>query len=357
MTRESKRSARAKRSKTSAKMLRRERDPNETANILERYDSLNRILDPTPPKVGEEVIEEEPEEDDAVDVVEDVVNHESIKEVDVVADVVNHESIKEVDVVADVVNHESIKEVDVVEDCVNHESIKEVDVVEDCVNHESIKEVDVVEDCVNHESIKEVDVVADVVNHESIKEVDVVEESQEPKSTPLKEEERVLDNLLEKDTPMSQAPKSPPLDSVEEEIPQTSASQEPLNTDKIVHNEVFPNRKSVDPIVPRQTILKEEGPSAGLLGSPFILYGAIGLASLLILFFLFRKSSPNPNTSNPAPGTGPIIVDVTETAGKEAERSIKNSVNRVSSPRIVFGDLRKNPSLMVAPPMTPAHSN
>jgi hypothetical protein len=91
--------------------------------------------------------------------------------------------------------------------------------------------------------------------------------------------------------------------------------------------------------------IKTDSASMFSLSNPLMKYGLMILAAMIVLgvFFLGKK----PKTS------GPVIVDVTETEGGE-KKSVRNSVNRVSSPRIVFGDLRKNPSLMVAPPMTPA---
>lgn len=83
--------------------------------------------------------------------------------------------------------------------------------------------------------------------------------------------------------------------------------------------------------------------SQSILSSPMVKYGLPIIGGILFLFIIFRKSSKP---------TGPIIVDVTE-SGNGEKKSVRNSVNRVSSPRIVFGDLRKNPSLMVAPPITP----
>lgn len=80
--------------------------------------------------------------------------------------------------------------------------------------------------------------------------------------------------------------------------------------------------------------------------SPMFKYAMIGLGVFMFYFIFIRRSSNKKNV------TGPTIVDVTENPTDD-KKSVKNSINRISSPRIVFGDLRKNPSLMVAPPMTP----
>jgi hypothetical protein len=80
------------------------------------------------------------------------------------------------------------------------------------------------------------------------------------------------------------------------------------------------------------------------LSNPMMKYGlmAMGVFALIAIFLGLKKSSKS----------GPVVVEIKEGADGE-KKSVRNSVNRVSSPRIVFGDLRKNPSLMVAPPMTP----
>jgi hypothetical protein len=88
---------------------------------------------------------------------------------------------------------------------------------------------------------------------------------------------------------------------------------------------------------------QESGPMS-LLSSPIVKYGLPIVGGIILMFLMFKRSPKS---------TGPIIVDVTDSSNGE-KKSVRNSVNRVSSPRIVFGDLRKNPSLMVAPPITPA---
>lgn len=99
----------------------------------------------------------------------------------------------------------------------------------------------------------------------------------------------------------------------------------------------------VVPPSPKKSSQESGGPMS-LLSSPFVKYGLPIVGGIILMFLIFKRS-PKP--------TGPIIVDVTDSSNGE-KKSVRNSVNRVSSPRIVFGDLRKNPSLMVAPPITPA---
>lgn len=49
---------------------------------------------------------------------------------------------------------------------------------------------------------------------------------------------------------------------------------------------------------------------------------------------------------------GPTIVEVTEVKKEEKKSETNNTANnKMSSPRIIFGDLRRNPSLVVAPPV------
>lgn len=92
-------------------------------------------------------------------------------------------------------------------------------------------------------------------------------------------------------------------------------------------------------------VIRTESVSMFSLSNPLMKYGLMILAAMIVIGVFFLGKKPT--------ASGPVIVDVTETEGGE-KKSVRNSVNRVSSPRIVFGDLRKNPSLMVAPPMTPA---
>jgi hypothetical protein len=67
----------------------------------------------------------------------------------------------------------------------------------------------------------------------------------------------------------------------------------------------------------------------------------IGLA--VISMFVFSKGTKKEK--------GPTIVEVTDVKREErrSEKSEGNVNNKMSSPRIIFGNLRKNPSLVVAP--------
>jgi hypothetical protein len=71
---------------------------------------------------------------------------------------------------------------------------------------------------------------------------------------------------------------------------------------------------------------------------------AVGCVLLFVIFMMMRKKG------SPKASGGPTIVEVTELEGSKTKASVNN---RQSSPRIIFGDLRKNPSLIVAPMVTP----
>ena len=106
----------------------------------------------------------------------------------------------------------------------------------------------------------------------------------------------------------------------------------------------FPKYRKNAPTAPSPSQRSPISSSMFSLSNPMVKYGLIivGVIAIIGIFLGTKKAG----------STGPVIVDVTETSDGE-KKSVRNSVNRVSSPRIVFGDLRKNPSLMVAPPMTP----
>jgi hypothetical protein len=298
MTRESKRSARAKRSKTSAKMLRRERDQGETAAILEKYDSLNALLEqPT----REEKEKSLPEEEDTEDLPEEEANVEETPD-----------NIPE-------------EEANVEE---TPDNIPEEEAtVEETPDNIPEEEATVEE---TPDNIPEEEATVEETEQETM---------QSPTGAGINPSEESMTNGEE---------------STFESLVQEEGVAEAIRTP---HNKVFPERKVVDPIAPRQTTMKVETANS-LLSNKYVLYGALAGVLLLLSFFIFRKpnGSAGSATIKDVPG-GPVIVDVTEMNGKEQERSVKNSVNRVSSPRIVFGDLRKNPSLMVAPPMTPAQTS
>jgi len=66
-----------------------------------------------------------------------------------------------------------------------------------------------------------------------------------------------------------------------------------------------------------------------------------GILGIIIIFMLLSGGKKK---------KGPTIVEVTEVPREEkASKASEVPNNRVSSPRIIFGDLRKNPSLAVAP--------
>lgn len=142
-----------------------------------------------------------------------------------------------------------------------------------------------------------------------------------------------------------------PVDVVEEELPVVEEKPIIETQEPVSRNHVFPEG-------PVKYRLKHSEDS--LLANPIVRYGSVVLGLLLFYFLFFRKS--NKGSNKPAT-QGPTIVDVTpsnpdkgaaDDGDDDKKKSVRSSVNRVSSPRIVFGDLRKNPSLMVAPPMTPA---
>jgi len=107
----------------------------------------------------------------------------------------------------------------------------------------------------------------------------------------------------------------------------------------------FPKYRKNAPTAPSPSQRSPISSSMFSLSNPMVKYGIV-IVCLIAIFGIIM-------TAKKSSGTGPVIVDVTENTDGE-KKSVRNSVNRVSSPRIVFGDLRKNPSLMVAPPMTPS---
>jgi len=320
MTRESKRSARAKRSKTSAKMLRRERDQGETAAILEKYDSLNALLEqPTREEKEKSIPEEEatedlPEEEATVEETPDNIPEEeaTVEE--------TPDNIPEEEATVEETPDNIPEEEATVEETPDNIPVEEA-AVEETSDNIPVEEAAVEETSDN---------IPEETEQETMKSPTGAGINPSEESI-TNSEERTFESLLQEEG-VSEAIRTP-------------------------HNKVFPERKVVDPIAPRQTTMKVETANS-LLSNKYVLYGALAGVLLLLSFFIFRKpnGSAGSATVKDAPG-GPVIVDVTEMNGKEQERSVKNSVNRVSSPRIVFGDLRKNPSLMVAPPMTPAQTS
>jgi len=84
--------------------------------------------------------------------------------------------------------------------------------------------------------------------------------------------------------------------------------------------------------------------SNGMMKMAIVAGGAI--LGLGILFMMFSGKGKKKES-------GPTIVEVTEVS-KEEKRSEKSDVinNKMSSPRIIFGNVRKNPKLAVAPPVS-----
>jgi hypothetical protein len=153
----------------------------------------------------------------------------------------------------------------------------------------------------------------------------------------------VSDDKREEPT-MDVPPVDPPVIPEETEEHDTELAMDIPNYDiKPAKIEPLPYRKN--PPTSLQIPPKTETPSLFSLSNPLMKYGLMALSGFILIVFFLLSRKPKP--------PGPVIVDVTETEGGE-KKSVRNSVNRVSSPRIIFGDLRKNPSLMVAPPMTPA---
>lgn len=180
----------------------------------------------------------------------------------------------------------------------------------------------------------------DIISHENSEEKKESEmEIPSEENLEMQVEQEVAD-ILNEDPELSALVEEEP---VEEDMVFESISEEPpietVPTPKVI--EAAPRYWSkVNASSPKKTT---ETFSQSILSSPMIKYGLPIIGGILFLFIIFKRSSKP---------SGPVIVDVTE-SGNGEKKSVRNSVNRVSSPRIVFGDLRKNPSLMVAPPITP----
>lgn len=180
----------------------------------------------------------------------------------------------------------------------------------------------------------------DIISHENSEEKKESEmEIPSEENLEMQVEQEVAD-ILNEDPELSALVDEEPF---EEDMVFESISEEPpietVPTPKVI--EAAPRYWSkVNASSPKKTT---ETFSQSILSSPMIKYGLPIIGGILFLFIIFKRSSKP---------SGPVIVDVTE-SGNGEKKSVRNSVNRVSSPRIVFGDLRKNPSLMVAPPITP----
>lgn len=180
----------------------------------------------------------------------------------------------------------------------------------------------------------------DIISHENTEEKKESEmETPSEENLEMQVDQEVAD-IVNEDPELSALVEEEP---VEEDMVFESISEEPpietVPIPKVI--EAAPRYWSkVNASSPKKTT---ETFSQSILSSPMIKYGLPIIGGILFLFIIFKRSSKP---------SGPVIVDVTE-SGNGEKKSVRNSVNRVSSPRIVFGDLRKNPSLMVAPPITP----
>lgn len=163
-------------------------------------------------------------------------------------------------------------------------------------------------------------------SQDSIEKVDTMVKINEIPNDEVKEENNSKEESREEDTKESVVNPPPPVNHQP-----SSAFQR-----------VFPNTTPVTDVKKQ----KSSSSTLSMLQNPIIKYSMIGLGVLMFYFIFLRSSGKKTDAS------GPTIVDVTGSDNSD-KKSVKNSINRVSSPRIVFGDLRKNPSLMVAPPMTP----
>jgi hypothetical protein len=140
-------------------------------------------------------------------------------------------------------------------------------------------------------------------------------------------EEEVYDSDLKIDIPNYTIKPSPSNEEIRPVTRKTSSSARTRTTS-------VPQRSSMSSILGMFS-----------LGNPMMKYGLLALVFVVLYFMVVKKSKKSDQ--------GPTIIEIKEGDSGE-KKSVKSSINRVSSPRIVFGDLRKNPSLMVAPPMTPA---
>jgi hypothetical protein len=164
---------------------------------------------------------------------------------------------------------------------------------------------------------------------------DTVQDLMESNRDEIEVEEPELKNIPEEVQPEEETVETEPI----MEHPQYELKNISAESDL-----TFPKYRKNAPTAPSPSQRSPISSSMFSLSNPMVKYGLIvfGVIAIIGIFLGTKKSS----------STGPVIVDVTENADGE-KKSVRNSVNRVSSPRIVFGDLRKNPSLMVAPPMTP----
>jgi hypothetical protein len=172
---------------------------------------------------------------------------------------------------------------------------------------------------------------------------DLMENPEEPTFEPTSEPvEEVLDQVTETPAETVQVDEDEEKYNTElsKDIPQYNLKPIPETPSPRTLNN---HRKSSNNTV----TMAQKSQSLLSLNNPIMRYGIMGLGAIIVIFvfMMFKKKKVVEG--------GPTIVEVKEKEDDE-KKSVRNSINRISSPRIVFGDLRKNPSLMVAPPMTPA---
>lgn len=100
-------------------------------------------------------------------------------------------------------------------------------------------------------------------------------------------------------------------------------------------------------VAPRPTVSRvpKTSPEPGSMLRHGIMVGGAVLGILVIYFLFFGRKKKKS-------ATGPTIVEVTDVRTEEKKSEGDNTTNnKMSSPRIIFGDLRRNPSLAVAPPV------
>lgn len=156
-------------------------------------------------------------------------------------------------------------------------------------------------------------------------------------------EKEFVPNSEKKNDPFSEEiPLTPMEEDEEEEIGAGTGLPIPQNGVRFQDPVVKP---TVTHVAPRATIAsqpKPQPPSNSLRYAVMVGGALLGVVVLYLLFFSGgKKKTP-----------GPTIVEVTDVK-KEEKKSERDSTvnNKMSSPRIIFGDLRRNPSLAVAPPV------
>jgi hypothetical protein len=107
--------------------------------------------------------------------------------------------------------------------------------------------------------------------------------------------------------------------------------------------------KAIEPIIVKPKVVYYQQPIqssqlSSLLSSSTVKIGLIAGGCILGIVIFYMLFSPKKKAG------GPTIVEVTDVKIEEKKSNLSEvNNNRISSPRIIFGDLRKNPSLVVAP--------